>query len=268
MWPGIFLSGEWRSAEREDIKRAVRDRTIRLVVATDAACEGLNLQTLGTLINFDLPCNPSRLEQRIGRIANASDRRGIGSMTCSIWSITTLTTRSVYQAPSRGGCETDMTSFGSLLPDTIEDDWIEDIEHLDDYLSQFTEKKVKANAVLNYATEARSSRRVPGGRSASKYSAAATSSRGYQKAGESATAPTEALAGFSQMTLELDNRDRTRSHQCLTRHRPRLHRKDEGVRPAKTLLAGHATIGAWSKGGKPWRGRIGTRARNGTGGGC
>jgi hypothetical protein len=37
-------------------------------VATDAACEGLNLQTLGTLINVDLPWNPSRREQRLGRI--------------------------------------------------------------------------------------------------------------------------------------------------------------------------------------------------------
>jgi hypothetical protein len=34
---------------------------IRLVIATDAACEGLNLQTLGSLINVDLPWNPSRL---------------------------------------------------------------------------------------------------------------------------------------------------------------------------------------------------------------
>jgi superfamily II DNA/RNA helicase len=31
----------------------VRERTVRLVIATDAACEGLNLQTLGTLINID-----------------------------------------------------------------------------------------------------------------------------------------------------------------------------------------------------------------------
>ena len=40
---------------------------IKIVVATDAACEGLNLQTLGTLINIDLPWNPSKLEQRLGR---------------------------------------------------------------------------------------------------------------------------------------------------------------------------------------------------------
>src|SRR5439155_26157225 len=48
------------SVEREEIKSAVKKREIRLVVATDAACEGLNLQTLGTLINVDLHWNPSR----------------------------------------------------------------------------------------------------------------------------------------------------------------------------------------------------------------
>jgi Helicase conserved C-terminal domain len=60
---GVFFDGEWRSVEREEIKGAVRDRKVRLLVATDAACEGLNLQTLGALINVDLPWNPSRLEQ-------------------------------------------------------------------------------------------------------------------------------------------------------------------------------------------------------------
>ncbi|MGY3618081.1 C-terminal helicase domain-containing protein [Bradyrhizobium sp. USDA 10063] len=71
---GMYISGEWKSVEREQIKKAVKDRTIRLVVATDAACEGLNLQTLGTLINIDLPWNPSRLEQRIGRIKRFGQR--------------------------------------------------------------------------------------------------------------------------------------------------------------------------------------------------
>jgi ERCC4-related helicase len=40
---GVFFDGEWRSVEREDIKVAVRDRKVPLLVATDAACEGLNL---------------------------------------------------------------------------------------------------------------------------------------------------------------------------------------------------------------------------------
>jgi hypothetical protein len=60
---GLFRGEDFASVEREDIKKAVKKREIRLVVATDAACEGLNLQTLGTLINVDLPWNPARLEQ-------------------------------------------------------------------------------------------------------------------------------------------------------------------------------------------------------------
>ena len=46
---------------------------------------------------------------------------------------------------SRGGYATVTILFGSL-PDTIEDEWIQDIENLDEYLSQFTEKKRRANA--------------------------------------------------------------------------------------------------------------------------
>ena len=71
----IYINGEWKSVEREQIKKAVKERTTRLIVATDAACEGLNLQTLGTLINVDLPWYPSRLEQRIGRIKRYGQRR-------------------------------------------------------------------------------------------------------------------------------------------------------------------------------------------------
>jgi superfamily II DNA/RNA helicase len=46
----------------------VRKGEMRLLLGTDAASEGLNLQRLGTLINLDLPWNPIRLEQRKGRI--------------------------------------------------------------------------------------------------------------------------------------------------------------------------------------------------------
>src|SRR5208283_3038878 len=58
---GLYRGAEFASVERDDIKTAVKRHQIRLLVATDAACEGLNLQTLGTLINVDLPWNPSRL---------------------------------------------------------------------------------------------------------------------------------------------------------------------------------------------------------------
>jgi len=63
-----MLNGEWIPKSREDLKQLVATGEIRLMLGTDAASEGLNLQRLGALINLDLPWNPTRLEQRKGRI--------------------------------------------------------------------------------------------------------------------------------------------------------------------------------------------------------
>ena len=65
---GIFEKGYFTKESKESIKKAVKNHEIKILVGTDAASEGLNLQTLSTLINLDLPWNPSRLEQRKGRI--------------------------------------------------------------------------------------------------------------------------------------------------------------------------------------------------------
>jgi superfamily II DNA/RNA helicase len=54
--------------DQDFLKQEVSNGKLKLLVGTDAASEGLNLQTLGTLINLDLPWNPTRLEQRKGRI--------------------------------------------------------------------------------------------------------------------------------------------------------------------------------------------------------
>lgn len=139
---GLFLSGEWRSIDREQIKKAVRERVIRLVVATDAACEGLNLQTLGTLINIDLPWNPSRLEQRVGRIKRIGQRRDRIDMLNLVYQGTR--DEAIYQAiSSRMKDRYDI--FGSL-PDVIEDEWIDNIEELDEQLREYTKKRRQANA--------------------------------------------------------------------------------------------------------------------------
>jgi hypothetical protein len=64
-------SNRWRVMEKADVKaRSERDhpQAIALLLGTDAASEGLNLQQLSALINYDLPWNPMRVEQRIGRI--------------------------------------------------------------------------------------------------------------------------------------------------------------------------------------------------------
>ncbi len=65
---GIYEKGRFRKESKENIKKAVKNHEIKILVGTDAASEGLNLQTLSTLINLDLPWNPTRLEQRKGRI--------------------------------------------------------------------------------------------------------------------------------------------------------------------------------------------------------
>lgn len=61
-------SGHWVQCSKEEIKRRLRAKQVRLLVATDAAGEGLNLQYCGVLVNADLPWNPMKVEQRIGRI--------------------------------------------------------------------------------------------------------------------------------------------------------------------------------------------------------
>jgi superfamily II DNA or RNA helicase len=69
------LGGAFTGASRERLKEMVRKGEVRLLLGTDAASEGLNLQRLGTLINLDLPWNPTRLEQRKGRIQRIAQVR-------------------------------------------------------------------------------------------------------------------------------------------------------------------------------------------------
>jgi superfamily II DNA/RNA helicase len=61
--------------DREELKQMVKNYELTILVGTDAASEGLNLQSLGTLINIDLPWNPTRLEQRKGRIQRIGQKR-------------------------------------------------------------------------------------------------------------------------------------------------------------------------------------------------
>lgn len=130
----LIIGGAATSVERAQIKRLVADREVRLVVATDAACEGLNLQTLGTLINVDLPWNPSRLEQRIGRIKRFGQTRSRVDMANLTYAGTI--DEKVYRVLSDRLKNT--SDILGTLPDTIEADWIEDIENLEEKLRAFT----------------------------------------------------------------------------------------------------------------------------------
>lgn len=141
---GMFRGGAFASVDRDDIKKAVKKREIRLVVATDAACEGLNLQTLGTLINIDLPWNPSRLEQRLGRIKRFGQARRTVDMLNLVYHDTQ--DEKVYQVLSRR-LKDKFDIFGGL-PDTIEDDWIENVERLDSMMDEYIHLRQKAKDVF------------------------------------------------------------------------------------------------------------------------
>ena len=60
--------GNWNRIGRDDAKRRFREKQADVLLCTDAAAEGLNFQFCGALINYDMPWNPMRVEQRIGRI--------------------------------------------------------------------------------------------------------------------------------------------------------------------------------------------------------
>ena len=60
--------GDWSTIGRDEVKRRFREGEADLLLCTDAAAEGLNFQFCGALINYDMPWNPMRVEQRIGRI--------------------------------------------------------------------------------------------------------------------------------------------------------------------------------------------------------
>lgn len=126
LYAGSNRSGTWRNGrfqrcDRNDLKARVRAGELRLLLGTDAASEGLNLQRLGTLINIDLPWNPTRLEQRKGRIQR------IGQARSEIW-IANLRYRGsvedrVHQVLA-DRLEAIHDLFGQI-PDTLEDVWVQ-----------------------------------------------------------------------------------------------------------------------------------------------
>ena len=64
------------------------DPDVRVLVATDAAGEGVNLQNAHLMVNYDLPWNPNRLEQRFGRIHRIGQTE-----VCHLWNMVASETR-------------------------------------------------------------------------------------------------------------------------------------------------------------------------------
>ena len=64
------------------------DPVVRVLLATDAAGEGINLQRAHLMVNYDLPWNPNRLEQRFGRIHRIGQTE-----VCHLWNLVAEETR-------------------------------------------------------------------------------------------------------------------------------------------------------------------------------
>jgi SNF2 family DNA or RNA helicase len=64
------------------------DPEVQVLLATDAAGEGINLQRAHLMVNYDLPWNPNRLEQRLGRIHRIGQTE-----VCHLWNLVAEETR-------------------------------------------------------------------------------------------------------------------------------------------------------------------------------
>ena len=83
------IHGGVRRTERRQItEEFTKNRDCQILLATDAAGEGLNLQAAHLMVNYDLPWNPNRIEQRFGRVHRIGQEE-----VCRLWNIVAANTR-------------------------------------------------------------------------------------------------------------------------------------------------------------------------------
>jgi superfamily II DNA or RNA helicase len=85
----VAIHGGVRREERRKAQELfTQDKDVLVLVATDAAGEGLNLQRAHLMVNYDLPWNPNRIEQRFGRIHRIGQTE-----VCHLWNLVAEGTR-------------------------------------------------------------------------------------------------------------------------------------------------------------------------------
>ena len=85
----VCIHGSVRREERTAIQESFRvDPKVKVLIATDAAGEGINLQQAHLMVNYDLPWNPNRIEQRFGRIHRIGQKE-----VCHLWNLVATETR-------------------------------------------------------------------------------------------------------------------------------------------------------------------------------
>jgi len=84
----VIHGGVSRDERRKVIERFMQDRDMLVLIANDAAGEGVNLQRGHLMVNYDLPWNPNKIEQRFGRIHRIGQTE-----VCHLWNIVAADTR-------------------------------------------------------------------------------------------------------------------------------------------------------------------------------
>ena len=85
----VMIHGGVHRDDRRKVQELFRtDKDTRVLLATDAAGEGVNLQNANLMVNYDLPWNPNRLEQRFGRIHRIGQTE-----VCHLWNMVANETR-------------------------------------------------------------------------------------------------------------------------------------------------------------------------------
>lgn len=80
--------GMGREERRKSETAFTQNPDVQILIATDAAGEGINLQRAHLMVNYDLPWNPNRLEQRFGRIHRIGQTE-----VCHLWNLVAKSTR-------------------------------------------------------------------------------------------------------------------------------------------------------------------------------
>src|SRR3712207_3507606 len=106
-----------REARRTAQTSFLNDPSVSVLVATDAAGEGVNLQRANLMVNYDLPWNPNRIEQRFGRIHRIGQAN-----KCYLWNLVAENTREgeVYKTLLRK-LERESRALGGRVFDVLGD---------------------------------------------------------------------------------------------------------------------------------------------------
>ncbi len=85
----VLIHGGMKREDRNNAQDAFRnDPRVQVLIATDAASEGINLQRAHLMVNYDLPWNPNRIEQRFGRVHRIGQTE-----VCHLWNLVAEGTR-------------------------------------------------------------------------------------------------------------------------------------------------------------------------------